>query len=136
MKKKNMDISPFFRVSLPWDGDVPYICSFSSQTNTQALSVGIFPYVLKLLQSSAAELRQILVFIWAKILALDKSCQLDLVKDAGHHYFIGVLSSSGKLTFWLVGVVGWFGWLVGWFGWLVGWFGWFDWVAICVCCYF
>jgi regulator-associated protein of mTOR len=37
-----------------------------------ALSVGIFPYVLKLLQSPALELRQILVFIWAKILALDK----------------------------------------------------------------
>ena len=32
-----------------------------------ALSVGIFPYVLKLLQSSARELRPILVFIWAKV---------------------------------------------------------------------
>ncbi|KAK9096301.1 hypothetical protein Sjap_021798 [Stephania japonica] len=56
-----------------------------------ALSVGIFPYVLKLLQTSATELRQILVFIWAKILALDKSCQVDLVKDAGHIYFIRFL---------------------------------------------
>ncbi|TVU27393.1 hypothetical protein EJB05_30002, partial [Eragrostis curvula] len=37
-----------------------------------ALSVGIFPYVLKLLQTSAIELRQILVFIWTKILSLDK----------------------------------------------------------------
>lgn len=37
-----------------------------------ALSVGIFPYVLKLLQTTATELRQILVFIWTKILALDK----------------------------------------------------------------
>lgn len=37
----------------------------------QALSVGIFPYVLKLLQSSARELRPLLVFIWAKILAVD-----------------------------------------------------------------
>lgn len=36
-----------------------------------ALSVGIFPYVLKLLQSSAKELRPMLVFIWAKILAVD-----------------------------------------------------------------
>ena len=34
--------------------------------------MGIFPYVLKLLQSPAVELREILVFIWAKILALDK----------------------------------------------------------------
>ena len=37
----------------------------------QALSVGIFPYVLKLLQSSARELRPLLVFIWAKLLAVD-----------------------------------------------------------------
>lgn len=36
-----------------------------------ALSVGIFPYVLKLLQATARELRPLLVFIWAKILAVD-----------------------------------------------------------------
>jgi regulator-associated protein of mTOR len=41
-----------------------------------ALSVGIFPYVLKLLQTTATDLRQILVFIWTKILALDRSCQV------------------------------------------------------------
>ncbi|XP_010264478.1 PREDICTED: regulatory-associated protein of TOR 1-like isoform X2 [Nelumbo nucifera] len=58
-----------------------------------ALSVGIFPYVLKLLQTTAMELRQILVFIWTKILALDKSCQVDLVKDGGHIYFIRFLDS-------------------------------------------
>ncbi|XP_074576621.1 regulatory-associated protein of TOR 1-like isoform X1 [Curcuma longa] len=58
-----------------------------------ALSVGIFPYVLKLLQTTATELRQILVFIWTKILALDKSCQVDLVKDGGHTYFIRFLDS-------------------------------------------
>ncbi|KAI3968326.1 hypothetical protein MKW92_052315 [Papaver armeniacum] len=58
-----------------------------------ALSVGIFPYVLKLLQTTAVELRQILVFIWTKILALDKSCQVDLVKDGGHEYFIRFLDS-------------------------------------------
>lgn len=58
-----------------------------------ALSVGIFPYVLKLLQSPAVELRQVLVFIWTKILVLDKSCQFDLVKDNSQHYFISVLAS-------------------------------------------
>ncbi|KAL6998489.1 Regulatory-associated protein of TOR 1 [Sarracenia purpurea var. burkii] len=58
-----------------------------------ALSVGIFPYVLKLLQTTTPELRQILVFIWTKILALDKSCQIDLVKDGGHTYFIRFLDS-------------------------------------------
>ncbi|KAJ6816602.1 regulatory-associated protein of TOR 2 isoform X1 [Iris pallida] len=58
-----------------------------------ALSVGIFPYVLKLLQTTPLELHQILVFIWTKILALDKSCQVDLVKDGGHSYFIKFLDS-------------------------------------------
>lgn len=57
-----------------------------------ALSVGIFPYVLKLLQSPAAELRPVLVFIWAKLLAVDPSCQADLLKDAGYTYFISILA--------------------------------------------
>ncbi|KAJ3117804.1 hypothetical protein HDU96_005585 [Phlyctochytrium bullatum] len=59
-----------------------------------ALSVGIFPYVLKLLQSPAAELKPVLVFIWAKILAVDPSCQNDLLKDNGYTYFVSILSSS------------------------------------------
>ena len=58
-----------------------------------ALSVGIFPYVLKLLQTTAPDLRQILVFIWTKILALDASCQADLVKDGGHAYFARFLDA-------------------------------------------
>jgi regulator-associated protein of mTOR len=61
-----------------------------------ALSVGIFPYVLKLLQSSSNELREILVFIWAKILALDRFCQVDLVKDNGHVYFINILANKNN----------------------------------------
>jgi len=63
-----------------------------------ALSVGIFPYVLKLLQSPAKDLREVLVFIWAKILELDKSCQDDLVKDGGQAYFITVLASPKLST--------------------------------------
>jgi regulator-associated protein of mTOR len=59
-----------------------------------ALSVGIFPYVLKLLASRLKELQPILVFIWAKILAVDKDCQSDLVKDGGYKYFISVLSDT------------------------------------------
>ncbi|KAL2912002.1 Target of rapamycin complex 1 subunit kog1, partial [Polyrhizophydium stewartii] len=59
-----------------------------------ALSVGIFPYVLRLLQSPAAELKPVLVFIWAKILAVDPTCQSDLIKDNGYTYFINILSSD------------------------------------------
>ncbi|XP_017054890.1 LOW QUALITY PROTEIN: regulatory-associated protein of mTOR [Drosophila ficusphila] len=57
-----------------------------------ALGVGIFPYVLKLLQSSTRELRPVLVFIWAKILAVDPTCQVDLVKE--YKYFLSVLQDT------------------------------------------
>jgi regulator-associated protein of mTOR len=60
----------------------------------QALAVGIFPYMLKLLENESTDLRQILVFIWAKLIAVDQSCQVDLIKDDGYHYFISVMSHS------------------------------------------
>ena len=58
-----------------------------------ALSVGIFPYILKLLQSPSVELRQVLVFIWSKIVSLDKSCQVDLLKESGHFYFTTIFTT-------------------------------------------
>ncbi|RKP25316.1 raptor N-terminal caspase like domain-containing protein, partial [Syncephalis pseudoplumigaleata] len=60
----------------------------------QALSVGIFPYVLKLLQSSAVELRPVLIFIWARMLAVDHECAQDLVKGESYAYFVKVLSPN------------------------------------------
>ena len=61
-----------------------------------ALSVGIFPYVLKLLQTTASDLRSVLVYIWTKILALDSSCQADLIKDNSQLYFIKFLESNAS----------------------------------------
>ncbi|MBE3041948.1 hypothetical protein IMZ48_05080, partial [Candidatus Bathyarchaeota archaeon] len=62
-----------------------------------ALSIGIFPYVLKLLQSTAAELKPIMVFIWTRILAVDISCQQDLIKDSGYNYFAQILRPTEVL---------------------------------------
>lgn len=59
-----------------------------------ALSIGIFPYVLKLLQSQAMELKPVMIFIWARILAVDQSCQTDLLKDNGYQYFISILNPA------------------------------------------
>ena len=56
-----------------------------------ALKIGIFPYVLKLLQSAAIELKPVLIFIWSRILAVDGSCQNDLLRDNGFRYFLNVL---------------------------------------------
>jgi regulatory associated protein of mTOR len=39
-----------------------------------------------------------LVFIWAKIIAYDKSCQADLMKDSAHIYFINILKSKENDT--------------------------------------
>lgn len=62
-----------------------------------ALSIGIFPYVLKLLQSAAQELKPVMVFIWARILAVDPTCQQDLLKDNGYSYFIQILSPTSGI---------------------------------------
>jgi regulator-associated protein of mTOR len=57
----------------------------------EALFVGVFPYVLKLLQSGTKELRNSLAFIWAKILIVDAKCCDDLLNDDGFMYFIDIL---------------------------------------------
>jgi regulator-associated protein of mTOR len=61
---------------------------------TQALSVGILPYIWKLLQSPAAELREVLVFIWTKVMAFDPSLQSELLREGGYIYFINHLADS------------------------------------------
>ena len=61
---------------------------------SQALSVGTFPYVLKLLQCPAEDLREDLVFIWSKILAVDSSCSIDLVREHAENYFIPFINPN------------------------------------------
>ena len=62
-----------------------------------ALKIGIFPYVLKLLQSAAHELKPVLIFIWTRILAVDGSCQNDLLRDNGYKYFLSVVKPDAGL---------------------------------------
>lgn len=60
-----------------------------------SLAVGTFPYVLKLLQSPAQELRPVLIFIWARIMAIDyKSSQQEFCKDKGYNYFYLIFNSN------------------------------------------
>lgn len=56
-----------------------------------ALAIGIFPYISKLLQAAGQDLRPVLIFIWARILAVDPTCQLDLYNNQGFKYFASVL---------------------------------------------
>lgn len=62
-----------------------------------ALSIGIFPYVVKLLQSAAAELKPVMIFIWARIMAVDHTVQSDLLKDNGIQYFVSILDPQSPI---------------------------------------
>ena len=59
-----------------------------------ALGVGIFHYVLRLLQRATGKAASILIFIWSKIIAADHSLQKDLIKADAHLFFIKVLKDS------------------------------------------
>ncbi|KAG6334285.1 hypothetical protein ID866_4800 [Astraeus odoratus] len=56
------------------------------------LTIGIFPYISKLLQAAGQDLRPVLIFIWARIMAVDPSVQVDLHNTGGFKYFANVLA--------------------------------------------
>ncbi|KZV72684.1 hypothetical protein PENSPDRAFT_750813 [Peniophora sp. CONT] len=58
-----------------------------------ALAIGIFPYISKLLQAGGQDLRPVLIFIWARILAVDPSVQVDLYSNGGFRYFANILAA-------------------------------------------
>lgn len=51
-----------------------------------SLSLGIFPYVMRLLQSP--DYKSLLVSIWASILAFDPSCRNDMMKSKAFPHFV------------------------------------------------
>ena len=59
-----------------------------------ALEIGIFPYVQRLLQSPAPDVKPLLIFIWARIFAIDGSCRVDLLQPVGYRYFAAVLAPT------------------------------------------
>ncbi|KAJ3493649.1 hypothetical protein NLJ89_g10966 [Agrocybe chaxingu] len=60
------------------------------------LTIGIFPYISKLLQAAGQDLRPVLIFIWARILAVDSSVQTDLYNTQGYKYFSNVLGLKNE----------------------------------------
>ena len=61
----------------------------------QVLDVGIFPYVLKLLEAGAQELREVLAFIWSRIIAADPSVADELLKEGGWRFFADGVQAQG-----------------------------------------
>lgn len=65
-----------------------------------ALSIGIFPYILRLLQSPSSELKPILTFIWARIMSVDyRNTQQELFKDRRYNYFVQIFTTQAPHTF-------------------------------------
>jgi regulator-associated protein of mTOR len=62
------------------------------------LTIGIFPYISKLLQAAGQDLRPVLIFIWARILAVDPTVQADLYNTQGYKYFANVLAVQDDAT--------------------------------------
>ncbi|EIW63818.1 ubiquitin-binding TORC1 subunit KOG1 [Trametes versicolor FP-101664 SS1] len=59
-----------------------------------ALTIGIFPYIARLLQAAGQDLKPVLIFIWARISAVDPSCQVDLFNNGGFKYFASALAAQ------------------------------------------
>ncbi|GAB1219661.1 hypothetical protein ENUP19_0187G0006 [Entamoeba nuttalli] len=65
----------------------------------QALAVGIFPYILKLLSSTTSvDFYEYLVFCWMKILVVDKkkTFHQNLIRENHQIYFLNVLKNNTK----------------------------------------
>ncbi|KAJ6541734.1 hypothetical protein B0H19DRAFT_1174442 [Mycena capillaripes] len=62
------------------------------------MTIGIFPYISKLLQAAGPDLRPVLIFIWARIMAVDPSVQVDLVNTNGYKYFAAILGARDELA--------------------------------------
>lgn len=75
-------------------------CDFGAWACLECLHVGIHPYILKLLQTGAAQplaspaVAGPLCHIWARLLAVDQGCRSDLMKEASYRYFANCLDNS------------------------------------------
>lgn len=63
-----------------------------------ALSIGLCPYVLRLLNSAytaqgGADMREVLIFIWARILGVEISCRQELISSGCLTFFVAHLAA-------------------------------------------
>ncbi|KAF8490741.1 hypothetical protein JB92DRAFT_3007752 [Gautieria morchelliformis] len=77
-------------------------CDLGPWAVNLALIIGIFPYMLKLLLAPPGDLRPVLIFIWARIVAVDPSAQSDLYSNHVYKYFAQVLSTREEPKFLLI----------------------------------
>lgn len=59
-----------------------------------ALILGIYPYIVKLLQTPTEEVKSLLVSIWAAILAFDSTCKNELIREKSIYIFIHTMTQA------------------------------------------
>ncbi|KAJ2716338.1 Target of rapamycin complex 1 subunit kog1 [Coemansia spiralis] len=59
-----------------------------------AMAVGIYPYMTKLLGSTTPEIREILILVWARLVAVDPAMHPELLKNDGLEYFAAYLANN------------------------------------------
>ncbi|KAJ2321941.1 Target of rapamycin complex 1 subunit kog1, partial [Coemansia sp. Cherry 401B] len=64
-----------------------------------AMAVGIFPYMSKLLASTTAEIREILILVWARLIAVDQALHPELMKNDGMEYFVAYLANNIQMQY-------------------------------------
>ena len=69
--------------------------SRSTAAVQQVLDVGIFPYVLKLLEGGGGEVREVLCYVWVKLIASDSSVADELLSGGGWRYFLEGVMAAG-----------------------------------------
>lgn len=68
-----------------------HFCDLGTWAVRDSLHVGVFPYLLKLFQSPASDIRYALLYIWLRILRFDPSVVGDLGREEAWRYFVRAL---------------------------------------------
>ncbi|KAJ2393613.1 Target of rapamycin complex 1 subunit kog1 [Coemansia sp. RSA 2603] len=64
-----------------------------------AMAVGIYPYMSKLLASTTAEFREVLILVWARLSAVDMRLHPELLKCDQFEYFVTYLASNVHMQY-------------------------------------
>ncbi|KAJ2156017.1 Target of rapamycin complex 1 subunit kog1, partial [Coemansia sp. RSA 552] len=64
-----------------------------------AMAVGIYPYMSKLLATTTTEIREILILVWARLIAVDRALHPELLKEDGMEYFVLYLANNIQMQY-------------------------------------
>ncbi|KAJ2785736.1 Target of rapamycin complex 1 subunit kog1 [Coemansia interrupta] len=64
-----------------------------------AMAVGIYPYMSKLLASTTADFREVLILVWARLSAVDMRLHPELLKCDQFEYFVTYLASNVHMQY-------------------------------------